>query len=322
MYDFTQIFNGMNTFVLNNFYKKENLIIIVGGFVLFVIITSSVSFGSNESSFSLMDNKPESSFMGSAILYLIVIFFALAIINDYHTDIVGFKILKPFITFVKEYLEENGFGKQTPTTDETTDETIDETTDETTDETIDETTDETTDATTGDSVALIDQTDIPAENATGEVFNIATNKYTYSGAKAVCAAYDSRLATYKEVENAYNNKGEWCNYGWSADQMALFPTQQQTYDYLQTTENHKHSCGRPGVNGGFMEDENLEFGVNCYGTKPVQVGEGGKDIMFNNGILSYPMTKEEQEINEQTSTIRDDLSNILIYPFNGEKWSN
>ena len=58
-----------------------------------------------------------------------------------------------------------------------------------------------------------------------EVFHVPGNKYTYKQAQAVCKAFDSELATYSQIEDAYNNGGEWCSYGWSADQMALFPTQ-------------------------------------------------------------------------------------------------
>ena len=56
--------------------------------------------------------------------------------------------------------------------------------------------------------------------------------------------------------------------GWSDGQMALFPTQQKTFDNLQKIEGHENDCGRPGVNGGFMANPNIRFGVNCYGNKP------------------------------------------------------
>lgn len=102
----------------------------------------------------------------------------------------------------------------------------------------------------------------------GEVFNISNNLYTYDDANAICQAFGARLATYDEVEGAYNDGGEWCNYGWSANQMALFPTQKETWNRLQQTATHKNDCGRPGVNGGYMENPNLKFGVNCYGIKP------------------------------------------------------
>ena len=58
-----------------------------------------------------------------------------------------------------------------------------------------------------------------------QVFNVPGNQYGYEDAKAVCSAYGARLAKYGELEDAYKKGGEWCNYGWSDGQMALFPTQ-------------------------------------------------------------------------------------------------
>ena len=81
-----------------------------------------------------------------------------------------------------------------------------------------------------------------------EVFHIPGNDYVYDDAKALCGAYGARLATYNEVENAYNKGGEWCSYGWSEDQLALYPTQKETYEKLQSIEGHENDCGRPGVN--------------------------------------------------------------------------
>ena len=69
-----------------------------------------------------------------------------------------------------------------------------------------------------------------------EVFNIANNLYTYQDAQAICKSFDSRLATYDEVEHSYKNGGEWCNYGWSDSQMILFPTQKATWNELQKTD--------------------------------------------------------------------------------------
>lgn len=106
----------------------------------------------------------------------------------------------------------------------------------------------------------------PAPNK--QVFNVANNKYTYSEAQAVCNAYDADLATYDQIEQSYLNGGEWCNYGWSADQMAFFPTQKSTWNNLQQDPSMKNACGRPGINGGFMGNPNIRFGANCYGVKP------------------------------------------------------
>jgi hypothetical protein len=102
----------------------------------------------------------------------------------------------------------------------------------------------------------------------GEVFHVNDNVYSYSDAKGVCELLGSRLATYQEVERAYQNGANWCSYGWSDDQLALFPIQSSLYNELKTIPGHQHDCGRPGVNGGYIEDDTTKFGVNCYGKKP------------------------------------------------------
>jgi hypothetical protein len=103
-----------------------------------------------------------------------------------------------------------------------------------------------------------------------QVFNVANNIYTYNDAKLVCKSIGARLATYDEVEAAYKKGGEWCNYGWTDGQMALFPTQLTTWYSLQSDNATKNSCGRPGVNGGYIMNPHQKYGVNCFGIKPAQ----------------------------------------------------
>ena len=150
-----------------------------------------------------------------------------------------------------------------------------------------------------------------------EVFNVSNNKYNYNDAKSICKAYNSRLATYTEVENSYNAGGEWCNYGWSENQLALFPTQQNTYDKLQKIKGHENDCGRPGINGGFL-DESLKFGVNCYGVKP-DMDEREKELMKLERI--YPKTKSEVELEKQVDYWKEHLDEVSVSPFNHDKWN-
>ena len=103
-----------------------------------------------------------------------------------------------------------------------------------------------------------------------QVYNISQNKYCYQEAQELCEALGATLATYDQIAEAYNQGAEWCTYGWSADQMAFFPTQKSTYDRLAQNPNTMHACGRPGINGGYMANPALRFGVNCYGVKPAQ----------------------------------------------------
>lgn len=151
-----------------------------------------------------------------------------------------------------------------------------------------------------------------------QVFNIPGNEYVYEDAKALCKAYGARLATYKEVEDTYQSGGEWCNYGWSDGQMALYPTQQKTYDALQKIEGHENDCGRPGVNGGYIANPKVKFGVNCYGYKPRMTSEE-EEIMATRPL--YPKTMKDIAMEERVNYWKDKLNEILVSPFNSGSWS-
>jgi hypothetical protein len=168
---------------------------------------------------------------------------------------------------------------------------------------------------------VVDQTNappVPEIIRKKQVFNIPGNTYNYKNAKALCTAYGSRLATYKEVEGAYDNGGEWCNYGWSDGQMALFPTQQKTFDHLQTIPGHEQDCGRPGINGGYMINPQLKFGVNCYGHKPRITGEE-EELMEN--TTPYPLTAEDIAFQARVDYWKNKVNEILVSPFNSGSWS-
>lgn len=151
-----------------------------------------------------------------------------------------------------------------------------------------------------------------------QVFNIPGNEYVYPDAKALCSAYGARLATYTEIENSYNDGGEWCNYGWSDGQMALFPTQQKTFDELQKIQGHENDCGRPGVNGGYMANPAIKFGVNCFGYKP-RMNSDEEELMANEPI--YPKTLKDIAMENRVNYWKDKLSGILVSPFNNNTWS-
>ena len=69
-----------------------------------------------------------------------------------------------------------------------------------------------------------------------EVFHVSGNSFKYDDAEPVCKAYGARLATYDEIEDAYRNGAEWCEYGWSEGQKAFFPTQKETWKELQKSD--------------------------------------------------------------------------------------
>lgn len=152
-----------------------------------------------------------------------------------------------------------------------------------------------------------------------EVFNVSNNLYTYDDAIAVCKALDSRLATYDEIEQAYNKGGEWCSYGWSEGQMAYFPTQKTTWAELQKNPKTKNNCGRPGVNGGYMENPYIKFGVNCYGTKP-KPSEKDLQAMASNTL--QPKTEEDTLIDKKVKFWKENADKLLnLNAFNRKTWS-
>jgi len=150
-----------------------------------------------------------------------------------------------------------------------------------------------------------------------QVFNIPGNYYSYNNAKAVCSAYGAELATYEQIEKAYQDGAEWCNYGWSANQLALFPTQQKTYDKLQTIPGHENDCGRPGVNGGFIANDNVRFGINCYGHKP-KITQEEDELMKTS--QPYPETVKDKAFQLQVDFWKNKVDEILVSPFNHYTW--
>lgn len=147
-----------------------------------------------------------------------------------------------------------------------------------------------------------------------QVFNISNNLFTYNEAEAVCKAFNSELASEKQVKEAYDNGADWCNYGWSKNQMALFPTQKSSWEQLQKDPMNRNSCGMWGVNGGYFENPDTLFGVNCYGLKPEP-----KDNERNK-IPS--VSKREQAIQEKIVSVQQNLNDVAISPFNKNLWSN
>jgi hypothetical protein len=156
------------------------------------------------------------------------------------------------------------------------------------------------------------------ESGNQQVFNIPGNYYSYDDAKSVCKAYNARLATYDEVEESYTSGGEWCNYGWSDKQMALFPTQKDTFNKLQEIKGHEHDCGRPGVNGGYIGNPNVKFGVNCFGYKPSITTEE-EEMMQNTS--PYPKTEQDILLEKKVDYWKKKINDILISPFNYNSWN-
>lgn len=151
-----------------------------------------------------------------------------------------------------------------------------------------------------------------------EVFNISRNIYTFNDAAAVCAAAGAELATYDQVKSAYDDGADWCNYGWTKGQMAVYPTQKNTWEKLQkASPEFRNACGQPGVNGGYFDNPELRFGVNCYGVKPAKKAS---DELLDSQV-ALPQSPAELEFEKQVQRFRDQMDAATVLPFHKGKWN-
>ena len=159
---------------------------------------------------------------------------------------------------------------------------------------------------------------VPEIKLAKQVFHVPGNKYGYEDSKAICKAYGGRLATWKEMDEAFNKGADWCSFGWSDGQMALYPTQYEKWARLQKIKGHEHDCGRPGINGGYIANPNVRFGVNCYGYRPKITQEEAEAMKL---APLYPRTRRERAFDKRVDYWRDNLSEIQVAPFNHDNWS-
>lgn len=163
-----------------------------------------------------------------------------------------------------------------------------------------------------------DETEIHQIKLRPQVFNIPENKFTYEDAKAICKSYDSELATYNQIEDAYNKGANWCSQGWSEGQNIFYPTQESVFNDLQKIKGHEHDCGRIGINGGYISNPKARFGVNCYGRKP-QMTPDEEYIMENKPV--YPLTQEDILFQKRVDYWKKHITDVIISPFNSTTWS-
>ena len=146
-----------------------------------------------------------------------------------------------------------------------------------------------------------------------EVFNIAENVFTYDDAEAVCKAYGAELATYDQLVDAYKKGANWCNYGWTKGQLILYPIQKSYWDQVQENEpERRDDCGLPGINGGYEENKNQQFGVNCYGVKRVPTAD--------ENLKQAYVSDQDREMMEKITRFKQQLGTLRLNPFNENKW--
>ena len=154
---------------------------------------------------------------------------------------------------------------------------------------------------------------------TDEVFNVSTNEHNYYDAEPLCKALGAELATYDQVKTAWENGADWCNYGWVKGQVAVYPTQKSTWEKVQNgPDDQRDACGKPGVNGGYFDNPEMRFGVNCYGKKPDQSSNDERILMKNGSI---PKTADGLKVDKKIDEFKANISKLGVLPFNNDKWS-
>jgi hypothetical protein len=168
----------------------------------------------------------------------------------------------------------------------------------------------------GDSESILEKV-LPIGRSP-EVFNVSKNDFTYYDAEPLCKALGAELATYEQVKEAYERGADWCNYGWTKGQVALYPTQKATWEDLQKgSEDERGACGRPGLNGGYFDNPEMRFGVNCYGPKPSQSAHDEAELMKEGRI---PRTTASLKIDQKMREFEAQADTFGILPFNKGKW--
>ena len=172
-----------------------------------------------------------------------------------------------------------------------------------------------------DSIGTGDLGASPSLKMRKQVFHIPSNVYDYDNAKALCQAYGADLANIDQMEEAHKSGAEWCSYGWSDNQMILYPTQKSTWEELQKSPDQakKNSCGRPGINGGYMENATMKAGVNCYGAKPEMNQSSSKLMSSIQNVEASKMLNPEHEARVQK--MREKINDIVSAQFKKSVWS-
>ena len=153
-----------------------------------------------------------------------------------------------------------------------------------------------------------------------EVFNVSSNDYTYYDAEPLCKALGAELATYDQLKSAWENGADWCNYGWTKGQVAIYPTQKSTWEKVQNgPEDQRDACGTPGVNGGYFDNPEMRFGVNCYGKKPDQSSNDERILMKNGSI---PKTAHALKVDKMIDAYKAMADKLGVLPFNNDKWGS
>jgi hypothetical protein len=159
-----------------------------------------------------------------------------------------------------------------------------------------------------------------------EVFLIY-NKLNYLEAKEVCKLYSGRLATESDLDTAFQNGANWCNWGWIEGQKIAYPVQEKYWEDIEKV--HKGHCGpTAGINKISNIDPLKKYSVNCYGIKPRKnklaidldsnLPVKSKGDSLEEKIKKCKMSKKEKEAKKRAKELK---KKVRIVNFNKYKWS-
>lgn len=150
------------------------------------------------------------------------------------------------------------------------------------------------------------------QNGGNQVFNISQNVFTYSDAKLVCRSFGAELATVEQLMEAYKRGANWCNMGWTGDQIAAYPIQKEFWDSLSEEDINSEKCGMPGINAGYYKNTEFKFGANCYGVKPKP---------YNKERIKLDYVNQYSESDKKIMKFKRNRDKYTIQPFNKDNWS-
>jgi hypothetical protein len=160
-----------------------------------------------------------------------------------------------------------------------------------------------------------------------EVFLIY-NKLNYLEAKDICKLYSGRLAKESDLDTAFQNGANWCNWGWIEGKKIAYPVQEKYWEDIEKV--HKGHCGpTAGINKISNIDPLKKYSVNCYGIKPHKnklaidldsnlPKKKLKGESLEERIKKCKMSKKEKEARKKAKQLK---KNVRIVNFNKYKWS-
>lgn len=159
-----------------------------------------------------------------------------------------------------------------------------------------------------------------------EVFLIY-NKYNYEDAKEICKIYSGRLATEEDLDKAFKNGANWCNWGWLDNKKIAYPVQEKYWEQVEKV--HKGHCGpTAGINKLSNIDPSKKYSVNCYGIKP---RKSKKDLLIDTDLLKSKKKDKLDDRIKQCKLVKKEKAakkwaneqkkDVRIVSFNNYKWS-